>query len=875
MLRKAKFKAYTIEQSPRALPFFKNRHEFAENIAMHEHCQMNQTRRRLIVSNLQLQPTKWEGEGVSLQSVLQNPKDGSAGAKQFNRYGAERPVTERSFTVTNRPLKIGPSWQESVELPEDVMRKLQGLQGMKFPEGLSLTDRRQQVADVIPPPFAERLASWVLDKMNTEPTMSIGAAEWEEHSEAADGAIEEMLKWTEVKVAMLEPTETQEEEYRRLRAHREDEKDWPGPDYSNARDPTEKELDDAMSKTGITDREDFSEEQKSFFRELFRKYFVVWDEHLRASGPTRTVIRPTRVVHCQPRPERNPEKLKLFQEYIYALAKQGSIRPSSSAFSSPAMVIPKPHAAKDPALHIFKRLRLVCDYKALNAVSIKDRYCPPTIDTCLGALQGSTHRSYLDLTQAFYQVPLKDDGVSIESTAINVPGCGSWEWLVTPMGIAGGPASLQRHMDRVIAGYALSCAIVFADDLCVFSKSWDQHEADLTNIFERLKKHGCSINLGKSLFVKEKHVWLGYSIQSGKVAPNPSYIEAISTLRPPTTMKQLRSVLGVLDQLRRFIKNYASRTLKLSEHVKDEKFKGLSEEAMQEFKQMKEDIVKYIQEDRALYYPKWDEPLRIRCDASKYAIGMECWQEYDSGPGKPTYHPIRFFSRKTKAAEQKYCETLGIPMDKDGRPSTGTNTRLIEAMAIVAAIDECDDLIKSMSEVLVENDHRSLAALARASSGKLLRWSLTLSRYPHVMIRYHPGKWMNMADALSRLTEAAEEAEREEGETAKAAALAKVWKQVIQAGDLLDEMYESMEPEAAPLQEEEKSASKKRRRTPTKRDSIQYRGSSNSKEEEQTNDDKESEEYKPKAHQDESRPDYSVENAARLNAPEVHEVPPL
>ena len=113
--------------------------------------------------------------------------------------------------------------------------------------------------------------------------------------------------------------------------------------------------------------------------------------------------------------------------------------------------------------------------------------------------------------------------------------------------------------------------------------------------------------------------------------------------------------------------------------------------------------------------------LRIRCDASKTCLGLEAWQEYE---GK--YHPIRFASRKTTSAEKKYCEDLGMTLDSNGRPTTGTDTRLIEAMAIVWAMDILSDLIQSMKRVLIENDHRALAALAKATCGKLYRWALKL-----------------------------------------------------------------------------------------------------------------------------------------------------
>ena len=102
LLKKAKVKAYTIEQSPRALPFFKDKHEYAANMEMHEYCQMNQTRRRLIISNLNLAPTQTSEPTGSIAQLMGittgTPLEKWANMKQYNRYKIERPATQPPFT---------------------------------------------------------------------------------------------------------------------------------------------------------------------------------------------------------------------------------------------------------------------------------------------------------------------------------------------------------------------------------------------------------------------------------------------------------------------------------------------------------------------------------------------------------------------------------------------------------------------------------------------------------------------------------------------------------------------------------------------------------------------------------------------------------
>ena len=166
-----------------------------------------------------------------------------------------------------------------------------------------------------------------------------------------------------------------------------------------------------MKETGIADRKDMSKEQKTWLRALFKKYYPVWDGVLRKAGPTVTKIKPTRIVYTRGRRPSNPDRLKDFHEYIMMLAKQGSIRPSSSPFSSPAFLVPKPHRNLPPDAPISKRYRLVVDYVALNEVCIKDRYKPPRIADCIRTLWNSKVRSFFDLEQAFLQVPLLAHGL--------------------------------------------------------------------------------------------------------------------------------------------------------------------------------------------------------------------------------------------------------------------------------------------------------------------------------------------------------------------------------------------------------------------------------------------------------------------------------
>jgi hypothetical protein len=89
-------------------------------------------------------------------------------------------------------------------------------------------------------------------------------------------------------------------------------------------------------------------------------------------------------------------------------------------------------------------LRVVQDFRELNAASHDDRYSMKTVIECIGDIgrAKSTIFSTLDLTHGFWQMPLEEQSRNL--TAFSMPGLGQFEWVVGPMGLLRCPASFQR-----------------------------------------------------------------------------------------------------------------------------------------------------------------------------------------------------------------------------------------------------------------------------------------------------------------------------------------------------------------------------------------------------------------------------------------------
>jgi hypothetical protein len=147
--------------------------------------------------------------------------------------------------------------------------------------------------------------------------------------------------------------------------------------------------------------------------------------------------------------------------------KLGIVQPSRSRYNSPIFVVSK----KDGGI------RLVQDFRALNAQTYIDKYSMRDVQDCIDEIgrAGSTIFSTIDLTSGFWQMLLHPK--SRPATAFTVTGMGQFEFVTSPMGLLGCPASFQRLMEAVTQG--LKNIIVYIDDLFVHSHTHEQHRTCL------------------------------------------------------------------------------------------------------------------------------------------------------------------------------------------------------------------------------------------------------------------------------------------------------------------------------------------------------------------------------------------------------------
>ncbi|GBN00585.1 Transposon Ty3-G Gag-Pol polyprotein, partial [Araneus ventricosus] len=425
-------------------------------------------------------------------------------------------------------------------------------------------------------------------------------------------------------------------------------------------------------------------------------------------------IRLTSDIPINSSPRRFPfiEK-EIINEQIEQWLKDKIIRPSTSEYSSPVVLVKKKDGSS----------RLCIDYRRLNKITVREHFPLPLIDDLLDRLQSANIFSTLDLKNAFFHVDI--DPSSKKYTSF-VTDTGQYEFNKMSFGLTNSPSVFQRYIYNVFRDLIKeNVVMIYLDDLVIFSENETQGIERLQRVLKTASEYGLELNIKKCQFLKREIEFLGHRIKDGKLYASPLKIKAVMNFPEPKCTKDIRSYLGLTGYFRKFIPHYSAIAKPLSDLLKkDSNFSfGLKErESFNELKQIlsKEPVL-------CLYNPKSE--TEIHTDASIDGFGA-CLLQKSIADNQ--LHPVYYMSRKTSDTERKY------------------SSYELEVMAVIEALKKFRPYVLGIPFKIVTDCIAFKQTMSKKDiSSKIARWALMLEEYDYV-IEHRQGTRMRHVDALSR-----------------------------------------------------------------------------------------------------------------------------
>ena len=210
----------------------------------------------------------------------------------------------------------------------------------------------------------------------------------------------------------------------------------------------------------------------------------------------------------------------------------------------------------------------------------------------------------------------------------------------------------QCLMQNCLGELNLTYALIYLDDVIVYSKTEEEHLVCLRTVLERFKEHGLKLKPSKCNFFRTEISYLGHKISAAGMEPATEGLKGIAEIMPPAMYTQVHKFLGATGYFRRFIKGYARIAKPLNDLLqgKSSKLKsqslGLTPDALATFQELK---MKCLTAP-VLAFADFKNSFLLETNASIEGLGAVLSQKQDDS----WYHPIAYASRGLKGCESRY-----------------------------------------------------------------------------------------------------------------------------------------------------------------------------------------------------------------------------
>lgn len=405
----------------------------------------------------------------------------------------------------------------------------------------------------------------------------------------------------------------------------------------------------------------------------------------------------------------SPAEMQECARQVKELLDKGFIERSASPYAAPILFVGK----KDGTL------RMCIDYRALNAITVKNKYPLPRIDDLFDQLGGCKYFSALDLQSGYHQIKISEEDVP--KTAFRTP-MGLYQFRVLSFGLTNAPATFQAEMNRIFGDLIGTCVLVYLDDILIYSKTEAEHLRHLALVLAVLRKNQFYAKLTKCDFCLHEVKFLGHLVGQDGIKVDPTKIATITNWKTPTSVTEVRAFLGLCNYFRKFVLGYSHLASPLIDLTKiptwnDTTWLPTHQTSFEGLKFM-------LTNAPVLRMPDFDKPFTLISDASAFACGAVLLQEDQ---------PIAYYSAKFIPAEKNYFTTEQ------------------ELLGVIKALKEFRCYIEGSKhpvEIITDHNPNTFLKTQPNLSRRQARWVEFMERFDYVW-KYVPGR-TNVADPLSR-----------------------------------------------------------------------------------------------------------------------------
>ena len=363
-----------------------------------------------------------------------------------------------------------------------------------------------------------------------------------------------------------------------------------------------------------------------------------------------------------------------------------------------------------------EKIRVCIDPRDLNQAIKREHYPMKTIEEVVAEMPEAKLFSVLDATSRYWLMKLDEE--SSKLCTFNTP-FGRYRFTRLPFGIKSAPEVFQKKMSQVLEDIDGAEAIV--DDILVWGRDIQEHDARLKKVLDRVKEVNLKLNPKKCQIRKEEIPYVGHLLTKDGLKPDPEKIRAVQEMTQPSNTKELKTFLGFIQYLAKFLPNMAEVSAPLRKLLEKNTAWHWEKQQEDSFQQLK----RMATSAPVLSYYDAKKPVTLSVDASSKGLGAVLYQEEK---------PVAYASRALTLTQQKYAQ-----IEK-------------ETLAIVFGTTKFHKFLFG-KQVVVTTDHKPLEYIFNKplyqTPLRLQKMLLTLQRYD-LRIVYKPGKGLFIADALSR-----------------------------------------------------------------------------------------------------------------------------